>query len=85
MTNWKFAKALDENEEYKIDGLNTWSFYWNCVNKKVEVKGPYEGHVYYFKEYVIEDKGRKVNFVAGEFSNSKVGIYLKDDLSDGRL
>lgn len=51
----------------------------------MEVKGPYEGHVYYFKEYVIEDKGRKVNFVAGEFSNSKVGIYLKDDLSDGRL
>ena len=50
MVNWKFAKAIDENEEFKINGTNIWNHYWHCVNKKVEVKGPYEGQVYFFKE-----------------------------------
>ena len=43
MVNWKFAKAIDENEEYKINDTNNWNHYWHCVNKKVEEKGPYEG------------------------------------------
>ncbi|NAW51502.1 hypothetical protein GNY06_08965 [Elizabethkingia argentiflava] len=83
MVQWKFAIALHENEEYKIKGLNIWNFSWNCVDKKVEVQDPYEGNVYYFKEYEIENENEKVNFVAGEFSNLMVGIYLKDDLSEG--
>lgn len=85
MTDWKFAKAIDENEEFKIDGINIWSHYWHCVNKKVEVKGPYEGQVYFFKEYEIKNGDESIHFVAGEFVNSKVGIYIKDDLSDGKL
>jgi hypothetical protein len=41
--------------------------------------------VYFFKEYEITNGDQKINFVAGEFVNSKVGIYIKDDLSDGKL
>ena len=85
MVNWKFAKAIDENEEFKINGTNIWNHYWHCVNKKVEVKGLYEGQVYFFKEYEITNGDQKINFVAGEFVNSIVGIYIKDDLSDGKL
>lgn len=85
MTQWKFAKALNENEEFKIDQLNIWNFHWHCLNKKVEVVGPYEGQVYYFKQYEIRDGEKKVEFVAGEFLNSKVGIYIKDDLSDHKI
>ena len=85
MTNWKFAKAIDENEEFRINHLNIWNFPWHCLNKKVEVSGPYEGQVYYFKHYEITDGTQKIEFVAGEFVNSKVGIYVKDDLADQKL
>ena len=84
MASWKFAKAIVENEEFKVEGQNIWNHYWHCVNKKVEVKGP-DQNTYYFKEYQIEGNGKKINFVAGEFTDSKVGIYLKDDLSEGKL
>ena len=83
MANWKFQKAVDENEECRVDGVNIWNYYWSCVDKRVEVKCPYEGQVYFFKEYQIEPDGRAVHFVAGEFVNDKVGIYVKDDLADG--
>lgn len=85
MANWKFAKAIDENEEFRINQLNIWNFYWHCVNKKVEVVGPYEGQIYYFKQYEIIEGDKRIEFVAGEFLNSKVGIYVKDDLSDEKL
>ena len=38
MAQWKFAKAINENETFKIDGINIWNHYWHCVDKKVEVK-----------------------------------------------
>ena len=79
MSNWVFSKAIDENETYKINGENIWNHYWHCTDKKVEVIGPYEGQMYYFKEYEIENNGKKIQFVAGEFVNGKVGIYLKDE------
>lgn len=85
MTNWKFVRAVDENEEFRIEGINIWNHYWHCVDKKVEVKGPDEGNVYFFKEYQIESTDKTISFVAGEFIDSKVGIYLKDDLFDGKL
>ena len=53
--------------------------------QKVEVKGPYEGQVYFSKSMKLPTETKKINFVAGEFVNSKVGIYIKDDLSDGKL
>ncbi len=79
MDNWKFAKAIEENEEFKIDGINLWNHYWHCVNQKVEVVEPQKGNTYYFREYQIKAEDKKINFVAGEFINSKIGIYLKDE------
>lgn len=78
MVYWNFAKAVQENEKCKIDGINIWNHNWHCVNQKVEVKDPIEGQVYYFKEYEIKDGNKKINFVAGEFLDGKVGIYLKE-------
>lgn len=79
MSNWVFSKAIDENETYKINGENIWNHHWHCTDKKVAVVGPYEGQLYYFKEYEIDSSGKKIRFVAGEFLNGKVGIYLKDE------
>lgn len=85
MSHWKFAKAIRENEEFRIEGLNIWNHYWHCVDKKVEVAGPDGGNIYYFKEYQIADSEKTVNFVAGEFSYAKVGVYIKDELREGKL
>lgn len=85
MTDWKFDSFIEVDKEYRVEGLNIWNHYWHCSERKVEVKGPFEGQVYYFKEYCIETPEKKVNFVAGEFINGQIGIYLKDDLRDKNL
>ncbi len=85
MTKWKFASYIEVDKEFKVEGLNIWHHYWNCSDRKVEVTGPMEGQVYFFKEYTINSEGKSVNFVAGEFINGQIGIYTKDDLSDRKL
>ena len=85
MKNWKFASLIEVDKEYKVDGLNIWNHYWNCSDRKIEVRGPFEGQVYFFNEYEIKTPEKTVTFVAGEFSNQKIGIYLKDDLSGKKL
>ena len=85
MADWKFASLIEVDKEYKVDGLNIWNHYWNCSDRKIEVRGPFEGQVYFFNEYEIRTPEKTVKFVAGEFSNQKIGIYLKDDLSGKKL
>lgn len=77
-TQWKFASVIKINHSYKVEGLNIWNFYWQCTDRNVEVRDPFEGHLYHFKEYEINCDGKTVNFVAGEFSNGKVGIFTKE-------
>lgn len=79
MEKWKFVDYIQENKECRLDGLNIWNHYWNCTDRKVEVRCPHEGQVYFFKEYKINDGDKEVTFVAGEFSDERVGLYLKDD------
>ncbi len=78
MADWKFASLIEVDKEYKVDGLNIWNHYWNCSDRKIEVRGPFEGQVYFFNEYEIRTPEKTVKFVAGEFSNQKIGIYLKE-------
>ena len=79
MTNWKFSSFIEVNKEHKVDGINIWNHYWHCSDRKIEVRGPFEGQVYFFNEYEIKTPAKKINFVAGEFSNGQIGIYVKDD------
>ena len=79
MADWKFASLIEVDKEYKVEGLNIWNHYWHCSDRKVEVRGPFEGQVYYFKEYQIKADYKQVNFVVGEFSNGQIGIYTKDE------
>ncbi len=44
-----------------------------------------KGKFTFLKSMKLPTRDQKINFVAGEFVNSKVGIYIKDDLSDGKL
>lgn len=82
MTNWKFESFIEIDKEFKVEGLNIWNYYWHCSDRKIEVRGPEDREVYYFKQYQINNGNREVEFVAGEFSDSKIGLYLKDDLAD---
>ena len=85
MNPWKFAAFIEVDKEYKVKGLNIWNFYWHCSDRKIEVISPIEGHIYLFNEYEISDGDKKVNFVAGEFSNGKVGIFTKDELMERKF
>lgn len=85
MTDWKFASFIEVNKDFRVDGLNIWNHYWHCNDRKVEVKGPFEGQVYYFKQYEIKSDDKTVCFVAGEFINGQIGIYTKDDLADRKI
>lgn len=78
METWKFASYLEIDKEFKINGLNIWNFYWSCSDRKIEVISPNEGQIYFFNEYEISEGNKKVNFVAGEFSDGQVGIFIKD-------
>ena len=79
MANWKFESFIEVDKEFRIKGLNIWNYHWYCSDRKVEVRCPHEGQVYFFKEYKIKDGEQEVVFVAGEFSNSRVGLYLQDE------
>lgn len=85
MTNWKFASLIEVDKEYKVDGLNIWNHYWHCTDRKIEVRGPFEGQVYFFNEYQIRSDYKTVTFVAGEYVNGQIGLYIKDDLSDNKI
>ena len=45
MTDWKFDSFIEVDKEYRVEGLNIWNHYWHCSDRKVEVKGPFEGQV----------------------------------------
>jgi hypothetical protein len=79
MTQWKFASIIENDKEFKVQGLNIWSHYWHCCDRKVEVVEPSEGQLYFFKEYEIKQGDKTINFVAGEFTSGKMGLYLKND------
>ncbi|MBS1573299.1 MAG: hypothetical protein JST62_12960 [Bacteroidetes bacterium] len=79
MAQWTFQSIIENNKEFKIKGLNIWNHYWHCSDRKVEVIEPFEGQIYFFKEYEIRDNNVEIKFVAGEYSNGKMGLYLKED------
>ena len=81
MKNWKFTSLIEVDKEYKIEGYNIWNFYWNCSDRKIEVIDPSNRNVYYFNEYEIRTPEKTITFVAGEFSNGEIGIYLKEEAS----
>ena len=77
MAQWKFSSIIEDGKEFKIQGLNIWNHYWHCSDRKVEVVEPSEGQTYYFKEYEIREGEKHIQFVAGEFTNGKMGIFTK--------
>ncbi len=85
MSNWKFDSFIEVDKEHRIEGLNIWNHYWLCSNRKIEVIDPSEGSSYHFNEYTIKTPEKSISFVAGEYSNGQIGIYKKDDLTDGNL
>jgi hypothetical protein len=78
-THWKFADYIEIDKEYKIEGLNIWNHYWNCSERKIEVIGPRTGNPYLFNQYEIKTPEKTITFIVGEFSESKIGLYLPEE------
>ena len=75
---WYFIKTISDGETFKIKNLNIWDYEWKTINRQVEVIDPLYKQKYYFHEFQITDGKTTVNFVAGEFSNTIFGLYLKN-------
>ena len=82
MENWKFESFIEVDKEFRIKGINIWNHYWFCSDRKVEVRGPNAGNLYYFKEYTIKEGEKEIQFVTGEFSDGRIGLYLKDEVEN---
>lgn len=80
MVTWKFTSFIEVEKEFKIEQFNIWNYYWHCTDRKIEVIGPFEGQIYFFNEYEIRTPAKTLTFVAGEFSNGQIGLYLNDEM-----
>lgn len=79
MKNWKFASIIEEDKEFKIDGINIWNHQWHCADRKIEVIGPLSGNPYLFNQYEIKSPEKTITFVVGEFSEGRMGLYLPEE------
>lgn len=75
---WHFVTTLCDGEAFTVRDLNLWDYEWNLVTPRIEVTDPHYKQIFYFNEFQITDGNTTVNFVAGEFSNTIFGIYLKE-------
>ncbi|MBL7661143.1 hypothetical protein JNK13_00170 [bacterium] len=77
---WQFLGSSGENQSFMIGGVNVWSQTWESpTGEKVTVKDPHHGESYIFSVYEIRVDGKRVQFLAGEFSNGIYGFYVPID------
>ncbi|MGA9211450.1 hypothetical protein [Kaistella sp.] len=79
MINWNFASLIEEEKEFKIEGINIWNHSWHCADRKIEVIGPLSGNPYLFNQYEIRSPEKTITFVVGEFSEGRMGLYLPEE------
>ncbi len=75
--NWKFYRSIGDGQFLELEGIDIWKVKWNTDYEKIKVKDPHYGVLHSFTKYWLENGNKKIEFVAGEFSNSVWGIYLK--------
>ena len=78
--DWIFYTSIGESQYFELSGINIWNLKWNTEYEIVIVKDPQYGVLKSFNRYWIEKDSKTIEFVAGEFSNTVYGIYLKPDL-----
>lgn len=81
MSTWKFKSIIEEDKEFKIDGINIWNHYWHCADRKIEVIVPLSGNPYLFNHYEIRTPEKTISFVVGEFSEGRIGLYLPEEIA----
>ena len=74
--DWIHYKTIVDGEYCGLDGINIWDHKWKSDYEKVVIKDPNYGEEKHFTKYWIEIEDRKIEFVAGEFSNLIYGIYI---------
>ncbi|MFD0861555.1 hypothetical protein ACFQ1M_05005 [Sungkyunkwania multivorans] len=78
--DWKFYTVVPESQELKINGINVWEHKWNSDYESIIVKDPKYGDLKKLTKYWITTNDETIEFVAGEFSNTIYGFYLKAEL-----
>jgi hypothetical protein len=74
---WKHFRTIADGEFCEIEGINIWEYKWKSDYETIFVKDPLYGETKSLNRFWIELPNKKVEFVAGEFSNCVWGIYTK--------
>ena len=77
---WKHFKTVSDGEYCEIEGINIWDYEWKSDYETIILKAPLYGESKSLNRFWIELLNKKVEFVAGEFSNCVWGIYTKTHL-----
>ena len=75
--DWNHFKTIADGEYCEIEGVNIWDYEWKSDYETIIVKDPLYGETKSLNRFRIELLNNKVEFAAGEFSNSVWGIYIK--------
>ena len=75
--NWKFLSVTTEGQYLEVAGVNIWKHKWNTNYESIVVKDPQYRVLKTFTKYWIVNKAQTIEFVAGEFSASVYGVYVR--------
>jgi hypothetical protein len=75
---WIFIGHCFDGVHFEIEGVNVWAHGWQSTGKRAHVGDPlYSWQNYDFPVYTISEKGKTVEFAAGEFSNTVWGFFQR--------
>ncbi|MGJ5640526.1 hypothetical protein [Formosa sp. S-31] len=75
--DWIHYATIGDSQYCGLDGINIWDYKWKSDYESVLIKDPNYGEEKSFTKFWIELENRKIEFVAGEFSNCIWGIYVR--------
>jgi hypothetical protein len=73
--HWVFIGHCFDGHRFEVEGLNVWEHSWEGTGLVADVKDPLYDQNFTFPVYIMEASGKKVEFAAGEFSNTVWGFF----------
>lgn len=75
--SWKFIGSSSD-DSFVISGIDIFKEQWEDTGEIAHVVDPLYGQSFNFTVWRINNNGKVLVFVAGEFSNNIFGIYQKN-------
>jgi hypothetical protein len=74
---WEYIGLSFDSTMFVLSGVDVWAHDWIATGERVGVNDPQYGQDFDFEIWVIDTGKKKIEFVAGEFSNCVWGFYTR--------